>query len=160
VALSAFLEFVACVLGDWLTKENYQVFINQVNNMDPIANLLTSIRNAQLARLVKATSPHSKTKESICKILKREGYIDDYQVIKQKTHSVLEIMLRYINKEPAITKIKRISKPSLRQFVTAKKMPRVLSGKGLAIISSSMGIMSNREAKKNGIGGEIICFIF
>jgi small subunit ribosomal protein S8 len=128
--------------------------------MDPIANLLTNIRNAQLARLSTTSAPYSKSKESICKILKNEGYIDDYKISKQKKSSQIQITLRYINKEPAITKIKRISKPSLRLYTSCKKMPRVLSDKGLAIISSSQGIITARQAKKLGVGGEIICFVY
>ncbi len=129
--------------------------------MDPLADLLTILRNGYLAHKTDVSAPYSKIKESILKILKDNNYIEDFSVKKiDKVKKTFFIKLNYVQDIPAITKIKRISRSSVRVYVTAKKIPGSLSGTGITILSNSAGILTDRQARKKGLGGEIICQVF
>jgi small subunit ribosomal protein S8 len=125
---------------------------------DPIADLLTRIRNAGKARFEKVEIPSSKMKASIARILKDEGYIKDYTVIKDDKQGILEIQLKYDSKQmPVMSEIKRISKPSRRVYVTKDEIPYVKNGLGMAILSTSKGVVPDKVARKQATGGEVIC---
>lgn len=133
---------------------------------DTIADLIIRIKNSYLARQKSLTAPYSKIGAGILKILKEEGFIKDFKTVKEKflhsknTYSVFEIDLLYKNRLPAMTNIRRISKPGVRIYTEARKIPYVLSGYGIAIISTPKGIISGKEAKKKALGGEIICSVW
>jgi len=129
--------------------------------VDPIADMLTRIRNGIMASYDKVEMPCSKMKINMAKILKAEGYIRNYRTIEDSKQDIMVIYLKYNeDKSPVIKGLKRISKPSCRMYSRCKKIPRVLNGLGINIISTSRGIMTDREAKKTGIGGEIICSVW
>ncbi|AEJ44912.1 30S ribosomal protein S8 [Alicyclobacillus acidocaldarius] len=128
---------------------------------DPIADMLTRIRNANLVRHEKVEVPASKVKRAIAEILKNEGYIRDAEYIQDGPQGTIRLFLKYgKNNERVITGLKRISKPGRRVYVGHEDLPRVLGGLGIAIISTSKGIMTDREARKLGIGGEVICYVW
>ncbi|HZD59953.1 MAG TPA: 30S ribosomal protein S8 [Anaerolineae bacterium] len=128
---------------------------------DPIADMLTRIRNANRAYHGTVDIPDSKVKEEIARILKEEGYIKDYQVIKENGFNVIRAKMSYgPDRERVITGIKRISKPGLRVYAKKGEVPRVLGGLGTAIISTSKGVMTGLDAKKAGLGGEVICYVW
>ena len=128
---------------------------------DPIADMLTRIRNANQNRAKTVTMPSSKMKEQIAKILKDEGYITDFSIDKKDVQNTLTLTLKYAeNKERVITGLKRISKPGLRVYTTAEDIPYVLNGLGIAIISTSKGVMTDKLARKNNVGGEVIAYIW
>lgn len=128
---------------------------------DPIADMLTRIRNANTAHHEMVEVPTSKIKVEIAKILKEEGYIRDYQVVKANNHDAIRVEMKYgPNKERVITGIKRISKPGLRVYAKKDEIPRVLGGLGIAILSTSKGWMTNKRALREGVGGEVICFVW
>ncbi|MCK5466329.1 30S ribosomal protein S8 [Candidatus Parcubacteria bacterium] len=127
---------------------------------DPIADMLTRIRNAQRANHLNVEMPSSKFKLALAKILKKEGYISDVIQHKKGVKITLEIVLRKIDNNYAISEIKRISKPGQRSYIGKNKIPKILNGYGIAIISTPKGVMTNIEAKKNGVGGEIICEVW
>jgi len=128
---------------------------------DTIADMLTRIRNANAMRYTEVTVPASKLKEEVAKILKVEGFIDDYKVVMDGSKKNICIILRYGNKkERVITGLKRISKPGLRVYVKSDEVPRVLNGLGIAIISTSNGIMTDKEARKNNLGGEVLAYVW
>jgi len=128
---------------------------------DPIADMLTRIRNAIRARQTDFTLPASNTKAEIAKILKEEGYIKDFSLVKQDNRSRIKIMLKYSpSKKSSISNIKRVSKPGLRKYVGKEDIPRVLNGLGIAIISTSKGVMTDRKARELGVGGELICTVY
>jgi len=124
---------------------------------DPIADMLTRIRNAQLARKKNVKMPNSRIKISIAKVLKDEGYIDDFSVKNIDNKSILDISLKYYCGSPVIESINRISKPGLRIYKSKNDLPNVMNGLGIAIISTSKGVMTERKARANGIGGELLC---
>lgn len=128
---------------------------------DPIADLLTRIRNAYRAHHDKVDIPASKLKERITYILKREGYVEDYRLIEDNRQGVLRVFLRYSpDKEPAIAEIQRVSRPGRRVYVKTGEVPRIIRGFGVAIVSTSRGVMSDREARKAHIGGEVLCYVW
>ncbi len=128
---------------------------------DPIADMLTRIRNANAMKYKEVSMPASKTKTEIARILKDEGFITDYKVRSDKTHKTLVLTLKYTNKkERVITGLKRISKPGLRVYSGANEVPKVLNGFGIAIISTSKGIMTDKEARKQSLGGEVMAYIW
>jgi len=126
---------------------------------DPIADLLTRIRNGQSAGKKAIQQPSSKLKLSIVKVLKEEGYITDYSVETEGNHPVLSIVLKYHKGSPVIEEIKRISRPGLRIYKSKGELPKVLGGLGIAIVSTSNGVMTDRAARASGHGGEIICTV-
>jgi small subunit ribosomal protein S8 len=130
---------------------------------DPIADLLTRIRNAILARHKVVEAPASNLKKEVARILFEKGYILSYKVVDgEGTIKTLKIALKYNpkTKKPAIKSIKRVSRPGLRQYVGVDEMPRVLNGLGVAILSTSKGLMTDKEAKKENIGGEVLCYVY
>lgn len=127
---------------------------------DPIADMITRIRNAQTAEHEAVDVPHSKLKEEIARILKREGYISDF-VVEGVNIKVLRIYLKYLEEnEPMIKGIARESRPGLRKYSAAEKLPKVLDGLGIAILTTSSGVMTSREAKKKNVGGEVLCSVW
>lgn len=130
--------------------------------MDTIGDYLTRVRNAIKANHKIVEIPASGLKKEITKILKDKGYILDYKIEENKVQDQIKIALKYhpSTKQSAIRKIQRISRPGLRKFVSLEKMPRVLSGLGIAIISTSKGVMTDKEAKKMNVGGEVICYVY
>jgi small subunit ribosomal protein S8 len=127
---------------------------------DPIADMLTRIRNAVLARHEFTLVPSSRMKLSIAKILKEEGFIRDYEVLKGQPQRVIKIYLKYAEKEPVISGLKRLSKPGLRIYVQRKEIPRVYGGTGIAIISTPKGVMIGQQAWRQGLGGEMLCYVW
>ena len=128
---------------------------------DPIADMLTRIRNANTAKHETVDIPASNMKKAIAEILNNEGYIKGYQIIEDGKQCVIRVTLKYTgNKEKVISGIKRISKPGLRMYAPADELPRVLKGLGIAIISTSKGIMTDKEARKLHIGGEVLAFVW
>ena len=128
---------------------------------DPIADMLTRIRNSIAARHEWVLVPASKTKIALAKILQEEGYIESFEVTKDKPQPVIRVWLKYMeDKEPVLTGLKRVSKPGCRIYSKADKIPRVLSGMGVAILSTSRGVMTDREARRLGVGGELLCYIW
>ncbi len=128
---------------------------------DPIADMLTRIRNANMVRHSTVQIPASKMKRSIAQILKDEGFIKDYEVIRDQKQGMIRIHLKYgHNSQRIITGLKRISKPGLRVYAKKDELPKVLGGLGIAVISTSHGVMSDREARKSGYGGEVVCYIW
>ena len=129
---------------------------------DPIADFLTRIRNAYLAGKKVVEIPSSKMKEALTKILCEKGYILSYKVVEGTPYNTIRIALKYHpeTKMPAIKKIERVSTPGLRQYTDVEGMPRVLNGLGIAIISTSKGLVTDKEAKELGVGGEIICYVY
>ena len=128
---------------------------------DPIADMLTRIRNALMVRHDSVIIPSSKVKLSVAKILKEEGFITDYEVVKGKPHREIKIQLRYMEgNQPAISGLKRISKPGLRVYVQKKEIPRVYGGLGVAILSTSKGLRTGQQAWRQGAGGELLCYVW
>jgi small subunit ribosomal protein S8 len=128
---------------------------------DPISDLLTRIRNAMLVRQATAVVQYSRVKEEIARILKEEGYIKDFEVVRQKPVPVLRLHLKYTQgKEPVLTGMKRISKPGRRVYTGRADIPWVLSGIGVAILSTPKGIMTGQKARRLGVGGEVLCYIW
>lgn len=128
---------------------------------DPIADMLTRIRNGIAARHERVLVPASKTKIALAKILLGEGYIERFEVTKDKPQPVIRVWLKYTeDKEPVLTGLKRVSKPGCRIYAKADKIPRVLSGMGVAILSTSQGVMADQEARRLGVGGEVLCYIW
>ena len=129
---------------------------------DPIADFLTRIRNAYLAGKKVVEIPSSKMKEGLTKILCEKGYILSYKVVEGTPYNTIKIALKYHpeTKMPAIKKIERISSPGLRQYTGVEDMPRVLNGLGIAVISTSKGLLTDKEAKEMGVGGEVICYVY
>jgi small subunit ribosomal protein S8 len=126
---------------------------------DPISDMLTRIRNGGRALLPAVEMPHSKIKESVAKILKTEGYVTDVAV-EGETKKTIKIRLKYNGKKNVIEGLKRVSKPGLRRYVGSTEIPRVLGGLGVAILSTSEGLMTGAQAKKKNLGGELLCYIW
>nr|VFJ95394.1 MAG: SSU ribosomal protein S8P [Candidatus Kentron sp. LFY]VFJ97393.1 MAG: SSU ribosomal protein S8P [Candidatus Kentron sp. LFY]VFK20823.1 MAG: SSU ribosomal protein S8P [Candidatus Kentron sp. LFY] len=127
---------------------------------DPIADMLTRIRNGQAAGKVLVVIPSSKEKAAIANVLKQEGYIKDYSISDLDKKAQLSIILKYHNGKPVISTIKRVSRPSLRVYRKRTAMPTIIGGLGIAIVSTSKGIMTNRAAQSGGYGGELLCVLF
>ena len=127
---------------------------------DPIADMLTRIRNANQMRYKEVEVPASKIKIEIARILKEEGFISDYKIKKNNVQDILVLYLKYSGKERVITGLKRISKPGLRVYAKAEEIPSVLSGLGIAIISTSKGMMTDKDARKASLGGEVLAYIW
>ncbi|HPB67472.1 MAG TPA: 30S ribosomal protein S8 [Candidatus Omnitrophota bacterium] len=127
---------------------------------DPIANMLTSIRNAIQAHKLTVDIPASKLKGTILEIFKTQGYIEDCRLMKNDVQGTFKVYLKYEGKKSAIIGIKRISKSGLRVYAPRNKVPRVLNGLGTAIISTSKGVLDDHEARRQGVGGEVLCYIW
>lgn len=126
---------------------------------DPIADMLTRIRNGQSAGKVDVSMPSSKAKNAIAKVMKDEGYITDYSVSEEGKKPILTVALKYFEGRPVIDDMKRVSRPGLRIYKGKGELPRVLNGLGIAIVSTSAGLMTDRQAREAGRGGEVICTI-
>lgn len=128
---------------------------------DPIADMLTRIRNAIMARHDSVPIPTSRMKLAIARILKEEGFINDYEVLKDKPQRVIKIYLKYDDKnQPVLSGLERVSKPGLRVHVERKEIPRVYGGLGIAIVSTSQGVLTGQQAWRRGIGGELLCYVW
>ncbi|MBN6048591.1 30S ribosomal protein S8 [Lactobacillus helveticus] len=128
---------------------------------DPIADYLTRIRNANMAKHNSVEIPASNIKKSISEILKREGFIRDYEVADDNKQGVIKVFLKYgPNGERVISGLKRISKPGLRNYVSAEDLPKVLNGLGIAIVSTSAGVITDKEARQKNVGGEVIAYVW
>ena len=127
---------------------------------DPIADMLTRIRNANLRKHPTVSVPSSKIKLEILRVLKEEGYISDFVKIEDEKQGMISITLKYVNKTSVIKGLKRISKPGLKVYAKRNELPRVLNGLGVAIVSTSRGVMSDRSARKENLGGEILAFVW
>ena len=128
---------------------------------DPIADMLTRLRNGANAGLEAVDIPHSVLKNELAKLLKKEGYVKDFQTEKDGARKILRVFLRYSADEKSVIQgVRRVSKPGLRRYVMATKIPRVLGGMGTVVLTTSKGLMTGRDAKKNNIGGEVLCYIW
>jgi small subunit ribosomal protein S8 len=127
---------------------------------DPIADYLTRLRNAARANRQDVTVPYSRMKEEITRILKQEGFIDGCEVEKTARPPRIKVSLKFINRTPALTGLKRVSRPGLRKYVGSEDVPRVLGGMGISILSTSRGIMTGREAKREHVGGELLAVVW
>ena len=128
---------------------------------DPIADMLTRIRNAIMARHDSTLIPASRMKLAIARILKEEGFINDYEVLKSKPHRVIKIYLKYSDKnQPVLSGLERVSKPGLRVYVQQKEIPRVYGGLGIAILSTPKGVLAGKQAWRQNTGGELLCYIW
>ena len=130
------------------------------NLSDPIADFLTRLRNAAAAHQAETIVPYSKIKLEITRILKEEGYIANYELDTTGAHPVIRISNKFVNRTPAITGLKRVSRPGLRRYVGVKEIPRVLGGLGISILSTPRGVLTGREAKKKNVGGEVLAFVW
>ncbi|MBN8237414.1 30S ribosomal protein S8 [Halobacillus kuroshimensis] len=128
---------------------------------DPIADMLTRIRNANMVRHEKLELPASNVKKEIADILKREGFVRDYEFVEDNKQGVLRIFLKYgQNNERVITGVKRISKPGLRVYANSEELPKVLNGLGIAVVSTSKGVLTDKEAREQAIGGEVLAYVW
>jgi small subunit ribosomal protein S8 len=127
---------------------------------DPIADFLTRVRNGTQAQQIEVFVPYSKIKAEIARILKDEGYISDYSIDTSAAHPRIKIVNKIVNRSSAIAGLRRVSRPGLRRYVGADEVPRVLGGMGLAILSTSRGVLSGREAKKQKVGGELLAYVW
>ena len=128
---------------------------------DPIADMLTRIRNGMAARLRKVDIPGSKVKVELARILKQEGYVANYRVANDNKKQVLKVYLKYRpDRSPVITRLTRVSKPSRRVYVDSKNIPRVIGGMGVCILTTSRGVMTGRQARRRGVGGEVLCTVY
>jgi small subunit ribosomal protein S8 len=130
-----------------------------MNMTDPIADMLTRIRNAQMTEKATVSMPSSKVKIAIAKVLQDEGYIDGFKVASEESKPQLELALRYYAGRPVIEKIERVSKPGLRIYKSKDDIPKVMNGLGIAIVSTSQGVMTDRKARATGVGGEVLCIV-
>ena len=131
-----------------------------MNMTDPIADMLTRIRNAATARHTRVLIPASKMKLSIARVLKEEGYVKDIEILKDNPQGTLRLTLRYAEKKPVVTQLKRVSKPGLRVYTKKAEIPRVRGGLGISILSTPRGLMTGSNAYKQGLGGEVVCYVW
>jgi small subunit ribosomal protein S8 len=127
---------------------------------DPIADMLTRIRNAVMVGHESVLIPHSNMKVAIAKILKEQNFIQDYEIVKAKPAQMLRVQLRYVEKQPAVLGLERVSRPGLRVYAGKTEIPRVYGGLGLAIMSTSQGIMTGQQAWRKKLGGEVLCYVW
>jgi small subunit ribosomal protein S8 len=131
-----------------------------MHTTDPIADFLTRIRNAVKAKKKYVDIPSSKMKIGLAEILKNNKFIRDYNVVEDNKQNVLRVHLQYVNGTPSITGIRRISTPGLKRYVSKEKLPRVLNGLGIAVLSTPKGLLSDKQAKRDAVGGEVICYVW
>jgi small subunit ribosomal protein S8 len=127
---------------------------------DPIADFLTRVRNASKAKKLRVDIPASKMKKNLAEILKQQNFINDYSIVEDNKQNILRVELKYSKGMPAISGLRRISKPGLRVYKNSADIPRVLNGLGIAVVSTSKGLLTDREAKSQSVGGEIVCYIW
>ncbi len=126
---------------------------------DPIADMLTRIRNGQAAQMSRVSMPSSKAKQALAAVLKEEGYITDFSVVEENGKPQLVVELKYFQGKPVIEYLKRVSRPGLRIYRPCSELPKVNGGLGVAVVSTSQGVMTDRAARARGIGGEIVCYV-
>ena len=126
---------------------------------DPIADMLTRVRNAQMVNETSVSMPSSKLKAAIAAVLKDEGYIEDFRIVGEKAKPELEVTLKYYAGQPVIERIDRVSRPGLRIYKGSTSIPQVMNGLGVAIVSTSRGVMTDRKARAAGVGGEVLCYV-
>lgn len=131
-----------------------------MNMTDPIADMLTRIRNAVTARHTRVLIPASKMKLGLARVLKEEGYIKDIEILKDNPQGTLRLTLRYVDRQPVLTQLKRVSKPGLRVYTKQVSIPRVRGGLGISILSTPRGLMTGSSAYKQGLGGEVVCYVW
>lgn len=131
-----------------------------MNMTDPIADMLTRIRNATTARHARVNIPASKMKLAIARVLKEEGYIKDIEFLRDTPQGTIRITLRYVEKKSVLTQLKRVSKPGLRVYTKRGGIPRVRGGQGISILSTPQGLMTGRKAYQEGLGGEVVCYVW
>jgi small subunit ribosomal protein S8 len=127
---------------------------------DPIADFLTRIRNASKAKKLRVDIPASNMKKSLAEILKSQSFIKDYSIVEDNKQNIIRVELKYSNGSPAISGLKRISKPGLRVYKNSGELPRVLNGLGVAVISTPKGLLTDKDARTQAVGGEIVCYIW
>ena len=128
---------------------------------DPIADMLTRIRNANMAEKKIVQIPHSKLKGEVARLLKEEGFIKNFSTNEERHQKILTLELKYtVDRDPVIQGLKRISKPSCRRYVNSEEIPRVLGGIGIALLSTSLGVITDSQARKKNIGGEVLCYVW
>ena len=127
---------------------------------DPIADMLTRIRNAVMVGHDSVMVPHSRVKVSIAKILKDENFIEDFEIVKGKPEQMMKIQLKYVDKQPAVLGLERVSRPGLRVYAGKTEIPRVYGGLGVAVMSTSQGIMTGKDAWRKKLGGEVLCYVW
>jgi len=127
---------------------------------DPISDFLTRVRNASKARKLRVDIPASKMKKNLAEILKTQKFINDYSVVEDNKQNILRLELKYSNGNPAISGLRKISKPGLRVYKKSDELPKVLNGLGVAVVSTSQGLLTDKEARKQAIGGEVVCYIW
>jgi small subunit ribosomal protein S8 len=127
---------------------------------DPLGDLLTRIRNAQMRNKNKVSSPNSRLRESVLEVLKAEGYIRGFAVVEREGRSEIEIELKYFDGEPVIRELERVSKPGRRVYTSVRNLPRINNGLGVAIVSTPKGVMADHDARDANVGGEILCTVF
>ncbi len=162
VDICKIFNYVVFVSASLQIAVKFLEFVNRAGNSmtDPIADMLTRIRNALAVRKTEVQMPTSKLKERIAKLLEAEGWVEHVERIEQRPQSVLLIRLKYEpNGQPRIRHLKRVSSPGLRRYVGTDRLPRVLNNMGIAIVSTSRGVVTNRQARRLGVGGEVLCEI-
>jgi len=127
---------------------------------DPIADMLTRIRNAALIKAEKVDVPASRIKLEIAKVLKEEGFIRAYKILKDKRQGILRLTLRFVDSDNVISGLKRVSKPGRRVYVGSKEIPRVMGGVGIAVLTTPQGILSDKTCRRQNVGGEVICYVW
>ncbi|MDH5533747.1 MAG: 30S ribosomal protein S8 [Candidatus Pacebacteria bacterium] len=127
---------------------------------DPIADMIIRVKNAFMANKANVSIPHSKVKEAVAKILESEGYVENFEVKPTVPQKTIEVKLKYIGKIPAITQVRRLSKPGRRMYATSKDIPKSLGGYGVTIVSTSKGVVTDSQARKLNVGGELLCQIW
>lgn len=127
---------------------------------DPIADFLTRVRNASKARKLRVDIPASNMKKNLAEILKKQSFIKDYSIIEDNKQNIIRVELKYTDGSPAISGLKRISKPGLRVYKNSNDLPRVLNGLGVAVISTAKGLLTDKDARTQSVGGEIVCYIW
>ncbi|MFV0417056.1 MAG: 30S ribosomal protein S8 [Chthoniobacterales bacterium] len=130
------------------------------NTNDPIADFLTRLRNASSARKPSFDVPYSKMKGELARILKKEGYITDYELVTSGNFPTMTVQTKFVNKAPAVAGLRRVSRPGLRRYVSSAEIPRVLGGLGIAIVSTSQGVLAGHEARRKKVGGELLAFVW
>lgn len=161
VVSSGSLDFADFALEKWLIKVSCQVYIKLQNKMDTIADFLTIIRNGYLAKKDGVTANFSNYKGQLAKVLKDEGFIEDFAIVDGTPSKKINITLRYLDKNlPAVTGIKKVTKPSVRIYSAYGQIPKTLSGAGTTIVSTSQGLLTDKQAREKHLGGEIICKIW
>ena len=129
-------------------------------NTDPIADALTRIRNANTVKHSNVEIPASKLKVELVKLLKEEGYVENYEIVEKGNFKVIDVTLKYVGTTPVITGLKRVSTPGLRTYSKSKNLPKVMDGLGIAVISTSKGLMTEKQARANKLGGEVLCYVW